>query len=96
VTSPLSGKITNTVKSRSERDSELASVSFFHLDSRSAVSVAIVTDDDSISLLPFEGEAVLVLEVNPLLPLVVSELRMVSESELDGSVFSLKLLDAGP
>lgn len=60
------------------------------------MSVAIVADDDSISLLPLEGEPVLVLEVNPLLPLSVSELGMVSESELDWSVFSLKLLDTGP
>lgn len=96
MTSPLSGKITNTVKGRSKGNSELASVTFFHLDSRSAVSVAIVADDDSISLLPLEGEPVLVLEVNPLLPLSVSELGMVSESELDWSVFSLKLLDTGP
>jgi hypothetical protein len=60
------------------------------------MSVAIVAHDDSITLLPFEGEAILVLEFNPLLPLGVSELGEISEGELDWSVFSLKLLDTGP
>lgn len=60
------------------------------------MGVAIVTDDDGISLLPFEGETVLVLEVDPEFPLVKSELRKISESELDWSVLSPELLDTRP
>lgn len=60
------------------------------------MSVAIVAYDYSITLFPLEGEAILVLEFNPLLPFRVSELGKISEGKLDWSVFSLKLLDTGP
>lgn len=62
----------------------------------SSVSVAVVADDNGITLFPFEGEAILVLEVNPLFPLVVSQLREVTKGQLDGSVLGLEFLDAGP
>lgn len=94
--SPLAGEVSNSVESGSERDSKLSLVSWKHLNSGSAVSVTVIANDNGISLFPFKGESVLVLQVNPLLPFSIGQLREVTKSELDRSVLGLELLHTGP
>jgi hypothetical protein len=60
------------------------------------VGIAVITNDNGITLFPFERESILVLKVNPLSPFGVGEFRKISEGQLDWSILSLELLDTGP
>jgi hypothetical protein len=94
--SPFVGTSANTVIVWSKNNTKLTLLTLVHFVFRAAMREPQVAGDHGITFLPFDGEAVVIGEFHPELPLIPSDVRVVSVGHLDRTVFRGESVDTGP
>jgi len=92
----LIGSSSLPVEDWSKDDSEFTFLVRQELNGWAAVSIAEVTKDDSIALFPLDWETKVVLKLEPELPVVPSELRVVTKGHFDWTILKAESSNSWP
>ena len=94
--SPFVLTVTDTIIDWAKNNAKLTLLAFVHLVCRAAMRESVVTDDNGISLLPFNRESVVVDKLGPELPVFPLDVSVVAIGHLDRAVLRLELTDSRP